>query len=127
MLETAFTLCPFIAFLLGAVSALGLFRSRNWGLSLVCSALLVQVAVWTAYFLTGEVRQHGWTEDWGVALEAGFLRALFAVVPYTVIGAVCGGVIVGFVRLSVREEVEQTKEEAGHPSDLGGRAAGGRG
>ena len=43
-------------------------------------------------------------------LETSFLSALIGVVPYTVIGAVCAGVMLVVVCSSARQEIEEVKE-----------------
>lgn len=106
-----FTWCPFIALIIGAACTLGFFRSRPWGFGLVAAALFVQVVAWTILLLAGDIGQHGWTAEWNAYLGANFLRALMGVVPYTVIGAVAGGLMVALSRLSVRQEVEEAKED----------------
>ena len=107
-----FSWCPFIALVLGGASILGFFRSRTWGFSCICAMLFVQVAAWTVLLLAANVRQYGWTPDWNNILMAGFWNAVIGVVPYTVIGAVCGGAIFVVARSSVREEVDQAEADA---------------
>jgi hypothetical protein len=113
MPASIFNWCPFLALLIGALSTLAFFRSRNWGLASFCVTWLAQVLGWTLIFLAINVQQHGWTVAWNTALWAGFLAPLTSVTPYAVIGAAVGGVLVTLVRISVREEVEQVRESAG--------------
>ncbi len=107
-----FSWCPFIALVLGGVSILGFFRSRTWGFTCICATLFMQVAAWTTLLLAANVRQYGWTPDWNNILTAGLWNSVIGVVPYTVIGAVCGGVMFVLARISVREEVDEAKADA---------------
>ncbi|SRR5579872_6419651 len=113
MPASVFNWCPFLALLIGAISALAFFRSRRWGFATFGITWLAQVLGWTLFFLASDVQQHGWTAGWATALWGGFLAALLGVTPYAVIGAAVGGVLVALVRISVREEVEQVRESAG--------------
>lgn len=101
----AFTLAPHLAVALGLLAGLGALRSWRMVCILAGAAILLQVFIWTALFLHWEIVEHGWTEDWQGTLGAGFLGGLIVAVPYTVIGAVAGGVVVGLIR---RMRMERT-------------------
>jgi chromate transport protein ChrA len=89
---------PYLALVIGFVCGLAAARSFRAVAAWFLAAVLVQVVVWTAFYLIAETRLDGGS-DWEQTLGAGFLAALMISVPYTTIGAVVGAGVVGASRL----------------------------
>jgi hypothetical protein len=94
----AFVWSPHLAVALGGLAGLGARRSWRIACVSVGLALLVQSLAWPILFVAAEIAEKGWGKDWQIVLGVGFLRGLLLAFPYTVIGAVGGGVLAGLVR-----------------------------
>ena len=88
---------PLIGIALGVLAGLGSLRSGRFACASGGLALLLQAIGWPILFVVAEVLEKG-GQDWQIALGVGFLRGLLVAFPYTVIGAVGSGVLVGLIR-----------------------------
>jgi hypothetical protein len=95
MAREAFSFAPFIALACGVVAGLGVLQSLKRALAIFLAVWLIQVAGWTALFMWEPRDPHG---DWNQELWASFLISLLVVTPYTVLGAVPSGAVVGLLR-----------------------------
>jgi hypothetical protein len=92
---------PMVALVAGALAGLGVLRSRRWALGLALGVAFLQIIAWMTLALILWKRPE---EDWNITLWASFLLALMYVAPFTAIGAVIVGSVVGLVRWWGRKE-----------------------
>ena len=102
MAQDLFAWAPLIALVCGAAAGLGAFRSAKRTFVLAFGLALAQVAAWMGILMTARAEPHELRVDWNADLWASFVASLLAVTPYTVIGAVLSGTVVGLLRRRTR-------------------------
>ena len=90
-----------IALLVGALSGLGLLKSRSWVFCLALGFAAAQMLGWMALSVLVPARQD---EPWGTVLWGSFLVALMIVVPYTTIGAIVSSAIIALTNSLIRKK-----------------------
>lgn len=92
---------PLLALLAGGFAGLGALRSAKLVFVLGCIVCLLQIVGWTALIVIAEAKVG---HDWNNSLGIGFFFGVLIVTPYTTIGAVVWGAIVGLlVRYAPRD------------------------
>jgi hypothetical protein len=98
MTGQTFVWASLIALACGLVAGLGALHSAKRTFHLGFTFWLAQMAAWMAYLTTVGVESHDVSATWDVDFCTGFFLSLVVALPFTVIGAVLGGTVVGVLR-----------------------------
>jgi hypothetical protein len=93
---------PASALRCGAVAGLGALHSAGRAFGFALGLGLAQLAVWTAVLMASRAERHEVAADWDVDLWASFVVSLLVVAPYTALGTVFNGAVVGLLRRMAR-------------------------
>jgi hypothetical protein len=97
MAAEAFTWAPIIALACGAVAGLGALHSAKRAFGFAVGLWLIQMVVWVVVLMIAAAERRPEHTDWNPDLVASFLTSLIVVTPYTAIGAVISGAVVGLL------------------------------
>jgi len=113
MTQEALTWAPFIALGCGVLAGLGILHSMKRVFALAVTLWAIQVVAWMAIFVIAGAEQRNQPGDWNADLYGGYFISLLVVTPYTVLGAVVSGPVVGLLWPKVRRDHAETLRPPG--------------
>jgi hypothetical protein len=102
MTAEAFFWAPYIALGCGVAAGVSVLHSARRAFAVAVALWFLQVFAWAAALTGAVAERRAQPANWNADLFAAFLLSLTAVTPYTVIGAVLSGALVGLARRLVR-------------------------